>query len=60
VSVRDNGSGGAAPDRGSGLTGLVDRVEALDGTISVTSPVGVGTTLLVDLPLDSHDQPRLT
>ena len=58
VSVRDNGSGGAAPDRGSGLTGLVDRVEALDGTISVTSPVGVGTTLLVDLPLDSHDQLR--
>ncbi|HET6988078.1 MAG TPA: histidine kinase, partial [Kribbella sp.] len=56
LSVRDNGSGGAAPDRGSGLTGLVDRVEALDGTISVTSPVGVGTTLLVDLPLDAHDQ----
>jgi signal transduction histidine kinase len=52
LSVRDDGRGGAAPDRGSGLTGLVDRVEALNGTISVSSPVGVGTTLLVDLPVE--------
>ncbi|NEA30561.1 CHASE3 domain-containing protein [Streptomyces sp. SID13031] len=52
LSVRDDGRGGAAPDRGSGLTGLADRVEALNGTISVSSPVGVGTTLLVDLPIE--------
>jgi len=56
LSVRDDGCGGAAPDRGSGLTGLADRVEALAGTISVTSPVGVGTTVLVDLPIEPHDE----
>lgn len=52
LSVRDDGRGGAAPDRGSGLTGLADRVEALNGTISVSSPVGAGTTVLVDLPIE--------
>ena len=41
------------PDQGTGLIGLADRVEALGGTISVDSPAGVGTTLLVDLPLES-------
>ena len=56
LSVRDDGCGGAAPDRGSGLTGLADRVEALAGTISVSSPVGVGTTVLVDLPIEPHDE----
>ena len=54
LSVRDDGRGGAAADRGSGLTGLADRVEALNGTISVSSPVGVGTTVLVDLPIEPH------
>ncbi|TCC44987.1 HAMP domain-containing protein [Kribbella capetownensis] len=53
LSVRDDGTGGAVPDQGTGLIGLADRVEALGGTISVDSPVGVGTTLLVDLPLES-------
>ena len=50
LSVRDDGVGGAAPGRGSGLIGLTDRVEALGGTISIASPSGQGTTLLVDLP----------
>jgi signal transduction histidine kinase len=54
LSVRDDGHGGAAADRGSGLTGLADRVEALNGSISVVSPVGAGTTLLVDLPVQPH------
>jgi signal transduction histidine kinase len=53
LSVRDDGVGGAIPGRGSGLTGLTDRVEALGGTLAVTSPAGRGTTLLVDLPLDA-------
>jgi signal transduction histidine kinase len=53
LSVRDDGAGGAATaGGGSGLIGLTDRVEALDGTISVTSPTGHGTTVLVDLPID--------
>jgi signal transduction histidine kinase len=38
------------PSRGSGILGLKDRVEALGGTISVESPSGGGTTLLLRLP----------
>jgi signal transduction histidine kinase len=38
LSVCDNGSGGADPVRGSGLIGLRDRVEALGGSIDVSSP----------------------
>ena len=52
VSIRDDGVGGADPTRGSGLTGLCDRVEALGGTILVESPLGAGTAVLVSLPLD--------
>jgi signal transduction histidine kinase len=50
VEVRDDGVGGARDD-GSGLRGLADRVEALGGRLSVHSPRGVGTSLLVELPL---------
>jgi signal transduction histidine kinase len=50
ISVRDDGVGGADPARGSGLIGLTDRVDALGGTIEVTSPAGAGTTLRVALP----------
>jgi signal transduction histidine kinase len=53
LSVRDDGSGGADPVRGSGLIGLADRVDALGGTIEVASPVGRGTTLRVTLPLEA-------
>jgi signal transduction histidine kinase len=51
LSIRDDGAGGADPVRGSGLTGLVDRVEAVGGTILITSPAGEGTSLTVELPL---------
>jgi signal transduction histidine kinase len=50
LTIRDNGIGGADPARGSGLAGLADRVEALDGTIKIVSPAGGGTELLIDLP----------
>jgi signal transduction histidine kinase len=50
LRVRDDGVGGAAPARGSGLTGLQDRVEALGGTFSVHSPAGGGTTVSCELP----------
>jgi PAS domain S-box-containing protein len=53
VSIRDNGVGGADPDRGSGLVGLRDRVEALGGTIETTSPPGQGTCILARIPVDS-------
>jgi signal transduction histidine kinase len=49
VEVCDDGKGGADPS-GSGLTGLRHRVEALDGTLSVESPSGRGTTLRAELP----------
>jgi signal transduction histidine kinase len=52
LSVRDDGDGGADPARGSGLIGLRDRVEAVGGTFVIQSPAGVGTTVLVSLPLD--------
>ena len=50
ISIRDDGVGGAAPGRGTGLVGMKDRVDALGGTIEIASPTGVGTSLLVDIP----------
>jgi signal transduction histidine kinase len=52
LSIRDDGRGGADARRGSGLIGLVDRVDALGGTIEVASPIGEGTTLRVRLPIE--------
>jgi signal transduction histidine kinase len=60
LSIRDDGCGGADPTRGSGLIGLTDRVDALAGTIHVASPIGVGTTLLITLPLDEGYLPAST
>jgi signal transduction histidine kinase len=51
LSIRDDGRGGADPARGSGLIGLADRVDALGGTLDVTSPIGQGTGLHVTLPI---------
>jgi signal transduction histidine kinase len=51
LCVRDDGIGGADPVRGSGLTGLKDRIDALGGTFSVSSPVGGGTTVCCELPV---------
>jgi signal transduction histidine kinase len=55
VSVRDDGVGGADVTAGAGLVGLKDRVEALDGRITLDSPRGAGTTLNVELPLTDAD-----
>lgn len=52
VEVRDDGRGGANPD-GSGLTGLRRRVEALDGTLLVSSPPGGPTIVRAELPCAS-------
>ncbi|CAM3910266.1 sensor histidine kinase [Janibacter anophelis] len=49
--VSDDGRGGADPTRGTGLTGLRQRVTAVDGTLEVTSPDGGPTTLTATLPL---------
>lgn len=50
VSVHDNGVGGACFDRGSGLVGLKDRVEAIGGVLELSSPVSGGTTLSAEMP----------
>jgi signal transduction histidine kinase len=53
IDDRDDGSGGADPARGSGLTGLLDRVEASRGTLTITSPPRGGTTLRATLQVDA-------
>jgi signal transduction histidine kinase len=53
VCVRDDGRGGADGSRGSGLVGLKDRVEALGGSVSLQSPLGMGTRLEITLPMTS-------
>jgi signal transduction histidine kinase len=50
VDVLDDGHGGAEPRGGSGLSGIRHRVEALDGTFALNSPVGGPTTMTVSLP----------
>src|SRR5215211_440637 len=50
VEIVDDGAGGADPE-GEGLRGLVDRVEALDGTLEVDSPAGQGTRVRARFPL---------
>jgi signal transduction histidine kinase len=58
VEVADDGRGGADLT-GSGLVGLRRRVEALDGTLAVTSPSGGGTVLRAELPCESSSPKTL-
>jgi len=51
VKVHDNGSGGVDPTRGSGLSGLADRVSALRGTLEIDSAVDAGTTVRARIPI---------
>jgi signal transduction histidine kinase len=53
IEVADDGPGGARPVAGSGLGGLVDRVEALGGRLQVESPDGGGTRILGEIPCES-------
>ncbi|HKD31981.1 MAG TPA: histidine kinase [Gaiellaceae bacterium] len=53
VDIDDNGVGGADATRGSGLRGLSDRVQALDGTFLLESPVGGGTHVHAEIPCAS-------
>jgi signal transduction histidine kinase len=50
VEIVDDGIGGAAGGGGSGLRGLADRVEALGGRLTVSSPPGRGTSLRAEIP----------
>jgi len=53
IEIADDGIGGADDSRGSGLRGLADRVEALEGNLRVVSPAGAGTTVTAELPCES-------
>jgi signal transduction histidine kinase len=53
IEIADDGVGGADDARGSGLRGLADRVEALDGSLRVDSPAGAGTVVTARLPCGS-------
>ena len=55
VTVADDGRGGARLDGGSGLRGLADRVAALGGTLTVTSPGGGGTSVRAEIPLPTAE-----
>ena len=57
LSICDDGIGGADARRGSGLIGLVDRVEALGGQIGIASRPGDGTSLDVRIPLGRDGLP---
>jgi signal transduction histidine kinase len=57
VEVRDDGSGGVDPARGSGLSGLADRVSALGGTFEIESPVRAGTTIRARIPIAGPREP---
>ena len=50
IEISDNGLGGADPSRGTGLAGLRDRIQALDGRMRIESPDGGGTRLIVEIP----------
>jgi signal transduction histidine kinase len=56
IEVRDDGGGGADPERGTGLRGLRDRVTAHGGTMHVMSPSGGPTTVLVEIPCGSAER----
>jgi signal transduction histidine kinase/uncharacterized protein YhfF len=51
ATVSDDGVGGASTDGGSGLAGLVDRVESLGGKLEIDSPRGAGTRIRAEIPL---------
>lgn len=55
ATIEDDGVGGAEASGGSGLVGLIDRVEALGGRFSIESPPRQGTRIAIDLPLSPPD-----
>ncbi|MFG2039908.1 sensor histidine kinase [Dactylosporangium sp. NPDC048998] len=55
LTVRDDGVGGADPQRGTGIMGLADRVSTVNGRLVLTSPPGGPTTLTVEIPCDQTE-----
>ncbi len=58
VEVADDGVGGADPSTGTGLRGLVDRLEAVNGSLDIRSPLGSGTRLVARIPVSAGDVVR--
>jgi signal transduction histidine kinase len=56
TTIRDDGSGRADPARGTGIRGLVDRIEALGGSVRLTSRIGRGTSIRIILPVAAPAQ----
>ncbi|NJP49217.1 sensor histidine kinase [Streptomyces sp. SBST2-5] len=54
LQVVDNGVGGADPARGSGLAGLAERLDAVDGVLVIDSPAGGPTRVTAELPWRSE------
>jgi len=52
VAVGDDGSGGADPDRGTGLQGIERRLAAFDGIVHISSPPGGPTTISMEVPCE--------
>jgi signal transduction histidine kinase len=65
LAIHDDGVGGADATQGSGLVGLSDRIEAVGGTLTVSSQPGYGTHIRAEIPLSTEqeakeaDAPRL-
>jgi signal transduction histidine kinase len=57
ATIADDGVGGAAPGRGSGLIGLKDRVDAVGGRTILDSPPGRGTMISIELPVAPSEPP---
>ncbi|WP_345602951.1 sensor histidine kinase [Tomitella cavernea] len=55
LAVADDGRGGARPGGGTGLPGLAERARPVDGTMTIDSPSGGGTTVTIELPLSAED-----
>jgi PAS domain S-box-containing protein len=51
ATIEDDGIGGAEASAGSGLVGLIDRIEALGGHLTLDSAASAGTTVSIELPL---------
>jgi signal transduction histidine kinase len=51
IEIRDDGVGGVDPNRGTGVRGLADRIEALGGSLVVSSTPGSGTSIRAVVPL---------
>jgi signal transduction histidine kinase len=51
INITDDGAGGASSAKGHGLSGLVDRLAGVDGTLTISSPIGGPTQLSATIPL---------